>query len=220
MMYFLSHHTGNDNKSSNSINSNFVEGDLTEEETGPTVVQFFNQRYIDFRLTSSDDQSSSEHRENMPIYPFSLLSYHAAGLEDDILGVWNFQVLFQQSNNNNKLVELLLSNVVCPQKYSRLPFLIALDFNEPTAVAPLLHASVEAILACCNNNSKDTNNCSSCSTSLEDLKSIRFGDAPTVDVEQKPTTTNNKITLILACILPTKEALSYKETQIQVSNFS
>ena len=240
----------------------------------PTIIQFFNRKYIDFRVCSIATIDSanaaaggrqaveSDARNNAPISPFADLSYHASAISingdydqglpslsgDPLLGVWNCRSNLDQINPENKLLELFLDRVIFNQLSSTnpgkdqteapsnrplmppYPFVISLDLSEPSTIAPLVHSVVDALLAYFSSQTNTRkiydSNSDTCTraTSLEKLSLIRFGDPPDAPKQEaagtserrKTLSSATKISLILACIMPTHQPSSYKEKQAQV----
>jgi hypothetical protein len=105
----------------------------------------------------------------------------------------------------------------------KLPYVITVDLNHPSLVAPVIQSVVKALVEA-NTAGMDQGQDGekeSCTTSLEQLKAVTFGDAPTKEAEDAAKTAKSqrlqsKFSLTIVCLLPNKDPSTYKEKQAQV----
>jgi len=187
-------------------------------------------------------------RSILPIHQYAALAYQSANITsgemDRIMGIWNLRsnkTNFLSEDNIQLIKELLSEVLTCrqsneadlskleaeslsngdlkPSIHGIIPLLITVDLNEPSLVAPTIQSVIRAVLDLAINSSTRRENCT---TNLDQLKTVVFGDAPSAEIdaaaaEAKARLISSQISLTIACLLPSKDPATFQEKQAQVS---
>jgi len=185
-------------------------------------------------------------RSILPIHQYAALAYQSANITsgemDRIMGIWNLRsnkTNFLSEDNIQLIKELLSEVLTCrqsneadlskleaeslsngdlkPSIHGIIPLLITVDLNEPSLVAPTIQSVIRAVLDLESNSSTRRENCT---TNLDQLKTVVFGDAPSAEIdaaaaEAKARLISSQISLTIACLLPSKDPATFQEKQAQ-----